>query len=112
MKAKEKYARLIKTTRLNGSLIKMALDALSDATKASNKAVLGKTREIINDTFRGEVSKRLAAILANKVQLQHINEYKDTIQTTRAAPPSQSSSSSSSSSGASRLGKETVIDAA
>ena len=34
----------------------MALDALSDAEKASNKAALDKTREIINDTFRGEVA--------------------------------------------------------
>ena len=50
------------------------MDALSDADKASNKAVLEKTREIINDTFRGEVSKRLAAIIANGVQLQHISE--------------------------------------
>ena len=90
----------------------MACNALSDADKASNKAVLEKTREIIKDTFRGEVSTQLATIIANGVQLQHINEYKDSIQTTRATPHAQSSSSSSSSSGASRLGKEAVMDAA
>ena len=49
--------------------ITMALDALSDADKASNKAVLDKTREIIQDTFRGEVGAKLATIIANAVQL-------------------------------------------
>ena len=33
--------------------IRMAFNALSDADKASNKAVLEKTREFIIDTFRG-----------------------------------------------------------
>ena len=93
--------------------IRMALKALSDADKASNKAVLDKTREIINDTFRGEVGAKLAGLIANGVQLQHINEYMDSIEATRATPPSQSSSSSScSSSGARRLSKEAVMDAA
>ena len=93
--------------------IKMALDAPSEANKASNKAVLEKTREIINDTFRGEVGAKLATNIANGVQLQHIKEYMDSIEATRATPPSQSSSSSSSSSsGARRLRKEAVMDAA
>ena len=90
--------------------INMALDAVSDADKVSNKAVLEKTREIIKDTFRGEVGAKLAASIANGVQLQDIKEYNDSIRTTRATPPSQSCSSSSS--GASRLGKDAVMDAA
>ena len=93
-------------------LFKMAVDSLSGANKASDKSILDKTREIIRDTFRGDVGAKLATIIANGVQLQH-NEYNDSIQTTRATPPSQSSSSSSSSSsGATRLGKEAVMDAA
>ena len=52
--------------------IKMALDTVSDADKASNKALLEKTREIIKDTFRGEVGAKLATMIANGVQLQHI----------------------------------------
>ena len=55
--------------------IKMALDTVSDADKASNKALLEKTREIIKDTFRGEVGAKLATITANGVQLQHIQEH-------------------------------------
>ena len=91
----------------------MAVGSLCDADKASDKDILDKTREIIKNTFRGEVGAKLAANIANGVQLQRINEYKDSIQTTRATPPSQSfSSSSSSSSGASRLGKQAVMDAA
>ena len=85
--------------------IRMALDDLSDADKVSNPAVLNKTREIIKDTFRGEVNLKNATTIANGVQLKHINEYMDSIQATRATPPSQSSSSSSES-GASRLGKK------
>ena len=93
--------------------IRMAFNALSDADKASNKAVLEKTREFIIDTFRGEVGAKLATNIANGVQLQHIKEYMDSIEATRATPPSQSSSSSSSSSsGARRLDKEAVMDAA
>ncbi|MFM7982287.1 MAG: hypothetical protein ACKPKO_23505, partial [Candidatus Fonsibacter sp.] len=92
----------------------MALDALSDADNASDKEVLDKTREIVKDTFRGEVGAKLAFSVANGVRLQCINEYNDRIQQARAKPPSQSSSSSSYSSSAetSRLGTQTVIDAA
>ena len=72
---------------MNGILIKMALDARSDADKASNKAVLDKTREIIQDTFRGEVGAKLATIIANAVQLQHIKEYQERIQKARATRP-------------------------
>ena len=95
---------------MNGRLIKMALDALSDADKASNEAVLEKTREIIKGTFRPEVGAKLATGITNGAQLQHIKEYKASMQTTRGTPPSQSSSSSSS--GANRLGKEAVMNAA
>ena len=45
--------------------IKMALSAISDADKASNKEVLDKTREIIKDTFRGDVGAKLATNIAN-----------------------------------------------
>ena len=41
--------------------IKMALGALSNADKALNNKVLEKTRDIIKDTFRGEVNANLAA---------------------------------------------------
>ena len=64
--------------------IRMAFNALSDADKASNKAVRDQTREIIKDTFRGEVGAKLAGMIANGVQLQHINEYMDSIEATRA----------------------------
>ena len=50
----------------------MALNDLPDADKVLNKKVLDKTREIIRDTFRGEVGAKLAASIANGVQLQHI----------------------------------------
>ena len=63
------------------------MDALSDADKASNKAVLEKTREIIKDTFRGEVGAKLATMIANGVQPQHIAEYQERIQKARATPP-------------------------
>ena len=66
---------------------KMALDALSDADKASNKAELEKTRDIIQDTFRGEVGAKLATMIANGVQLQHINEYKERSQKSKGDPP-------------------------
>ena len=62
----------------------MAFNALSDADTASNKAVLEKTREFIIDTFRGEVGAKLASSIANGVQLQHIKEYMDNIEATRA----------------------------
>ena len=96
--------------------IDTALDALSDADKASDKSVLDKTREIIKDTFRVLVGANLAAMIANGLQLKHIKEYKDSIQTTRVTPTSHSSSSSSfsssSTSGANRLDKGAVINAA
>ena len=74
--------------------IRMALNDLPDADKVLYKKVLGKTREIIKDTFRGEVGAKLAGMIANGVQLQHIDEYMDSIEATRAPPPSQPSSSS------------------
>ena len=67
----------------------MAVDALSDAEKASDKEILDKTRDIIKDTFRAEVGAKFAANIANVVRLQHINEYNDTSQQARANPPSQ-----------------------
>ena len=93
---------------------KLAWDALSGADKASNKAVLEKTRDIIKDTFRGEVGAKLATIIANGIQLQHSKEYQESSKKEGRPPPSQASSSSSSSSpsGASRLGKKAVMDAA
>ena len=74
--------------------IRMALNDLPDADKVLYKKVLEKTREIIKDTFRGEVGAKLAGMIANGVQLQHIDEYMDSIEATRAPPPSQPSSSS------------------
>ena len=73
--------------------INMALGDLSDADKVSNPTVLNKKREIVKDTFRGEVNLKNGTTIANGVQLKHINEYMDSIQATRATPPSQSSSS-------------------
>ena len=66
--------------------IRMAFNALSDADKASNKAVRDQTREIINDTFRGEVGAKLAGMIANGVQLQHIAEYQERIQKSKSDP--------------------------
>ena len=92
----------------------MALNDLPDADKVSYKKVLEKTREIIKDTFRGEVGAKLAGMIANGVQLQHIDEYMDSIEATRAPPPSQpsSSSASSSSSGPARLERDAIMDTA
>ena len=70
--------------------IRMAFNALSDADKSSNKAVLEKTRDFIIDTFRGEVGAKLASNIANGVQLQRIKEFMDSIEATRATPPAQS----------------------
>ena len=67
--------------------ITMALDALSDADKASDKAVLDTTREIVKATFRGEVGAKLAINIANGVRLEHISEYKDSIRQARVPPP-------------------------
>ena len=95
--------------------IRMALDALSASARASDKEVLDQTREIIRDTFRGEVNLKNATTIANGVRLEHINEHRDSIRQARANPPSQSSSSasaSSSSAGPARLGKQAIIDAA
>ncbi|MFM7980365.1 MAG: hypothetical protein ACKPKO_13715, partial [Candidatus Fonsibacter sp.] len=95
----------------------MALDALSASARASDKEVLDQTREIIRDTFRGEVNLKNAITIANGVRLEHIDEYRDSIRQTMAHPPSQSSlsasaSASSSSAGPARLGKQAIIDAA
>ena len=89
--AKDKEAKVMRqqlkdSADKRNTYIKKALAALSDADKASNKAVLEKTREIIKDTFRGEVSAKLATIITNGEQLQHINEYMDSIEATRATP--------------------------
>ena len=64
----------------------MALDALSDANKTSDKEVLDMTREIVKATFRGEVGAKLAIGVANGVRLQRISEYKDSIRQARATP--------------------------
>ena len=98
-KPKENDARLMRwsledNTHARKTYIKMAVDSLSGADKASVKEVLDKTREIIRDTFRGEVGAKFATIIANGIRLEHISAYKDTIQQARATPPSQSSSSS------------------
>ena len=58
-KKKEEDARLTQQRLKDNAderktYINMAFDAISNADKASDKAVLEKTREIINDTFRGE----------------------------------------------------------
>jgi hypothetical protein len=55
-------------------------------TKASDKQILDKTRDIIKDTFRDEVGAKFASIIANGIRLEHINEYKDTVQQARANP--------------------------
>jgi hypothetical protein len=57
--------------------------------------VLYKTRDIIKDTFRGDVGTKLAINVANGVRLQHSNAYNDITQQARAHPPSQYSSASS-----------------
>ena len=91
---KEEYARLMRQSMENNAqerktYIKMAIDSPSGTTKASDKEILDKTREIIRDTFREEVGAKFATNIANGIRLQRINEYKDTIQQARANPPSQ-----------------------
>ena len=75
--------------------IRMALNDLPDADKVLYKKVLAKTREFIKDAFRGELNLKNATTIANAVKLQHIDEYMDSIEATRAPPPLQPSSSSS-----------------
>ncbi len=99
-KKKEEYTRLMRRSMEDNAqerktYINMAMDSLSGTERASDKEILGRTREIIKDTFRGEVGAKFAAIIANGVVLHHINEYKDTVQQARANPSSSSSSSSS-----------------
>ena len=77
MSEKEEYARLMRRSLEDNAherhtYIKMALDSLSDADKASDKEVLDMTREIIKSTFRGEVGTKLAINIANGVGLNHI----------------------------------------
>ena len=90
--------------------IKMALNALSDADQASNTTVLDKTREILKDTFRGEVGAKLATIIANGIQLQHIKQYKDN--TSSSSCSSSSASSSSEARATHALSKQAAMDAA
>ena len=88
--------------------IRMALNDLPDADKVRKEKVLAKTREIIKDTFRGELNLKNATTIANAVQLQHIDEYMDSIEATRAPPPSQPSSSS----GPTILERDAIMDTA
>ena len=67
--------------------IRMALNDLPDADKVRNEKVLAKTREIIKDTFRGELNLKNATTIANAINLQHIGEYMVSIETKRAPPP-------------------------
>ena len=88
---KEEYARLMRrsmedNTQERKTYIKMAMDSLSGAHRASDKEILDKTREIIKDTFRGEVGAKFASLIANGVMLHHINECKDTVQQAWANP--------------------------
>ena len=83
-KKKEEDARLMRKSLEDNAqerktYINMAIDSLSGTTKASDKEILDKTREIIRDTFRGEVGAKLAASITNGIRLQRINEYNDTI---------------------------------
>ena len=68
-KKKEEYARLMRRSTEDNAherktYIKMAVDSLYGADKASDKEILDKTREIIRDTLRGEVGAKLAALIA------------------------------------------------
>ena len=77
-KKKEEYARLMRGSLEDNAherktYIKMAVDSLSGADKASVKEILDKTRDIIKDTFRGEVGAKFAASIADGVRLQRIN---------------------------------------
>ena len=65
----------------------MALNDLPDADKVRKEKVLAKTREIIKDTFRGELNLKNATTIANAINLQHIGEYMDSIEAKRAPPP-------------------------
>ena len=67
--------------------IRMALNDLPDADKVRNEKVLAKTREIIKDTFRGELNLKNATTIANAINLQHIGEYMVSIEAKRAPPP-------------------------
>ena len=67
--------------------IRMALNDLPDADKVRKEKVLAKTREIIKDTFRGELNLKNATTIANAINLQHIGEYMDSIEATRAPLP-------------------------
>ncbi|MFM7984034.1 MAG: hypothetical protein ACKPKO_32385, partial [Candidatus Fonsibacter sp.] len=67
MSKEKEYARLMhKSLEDNAhernTYIQMTLDGLSDADKASDKSVLDNKLDIINDTFRGEVSAKLAIL--------------------------------------------------
>ncbi|MFM7988659.1 MAG: hypothetical protein ACKPKO_56040 [Candidatus Fonsibacter sp.] len=93
MSKKEEYARLMRKSlednvHERNTYINMALYALSDADKASDKEVLDVTREIPKNKFRGDWGVKLAISVANGVRLQHTNVYNDSIRQTRANPPS------------------------
>ena len=90
--------------------IRMALNDLSDADKVRNEKVLAKTREIIKDTFRGDLNLKNATTIANAINLQHIGEYMVSIEAKRAPPPSQPLSSSSS--GPELTERDAILDAA
>ena len=69
-KKKEEYARLMRKSLEDNAqerktYIKMAMDALSGTERASDKEILDKTRDIIKDTFRGDVGAKFAALIAN-----------------------------------------------
>ena len=66
--------------------IRNALNDLPDADKVRNEKVLAKTREIIKDTFRGDLNLKNATTIANAINLQHIGEYMVSIEAKRAPP--------------------------
>ena len=91
-KKKEEDARLMRrsledNTRERNTYIKMTVDSLSGAGKASVKQILDRTRHIIKDRFLGEVGAKFATNISNEIRLEHINEYKDTIQTGKGQSP-------------------------
>ena len=67
--------------------IRMALNDLPDADKVRKEKTLAKTREIIKDTFRGDLNLKNATTIANAINLQHIGEYMVSIEAKRAPPP-------------------------
>ena len=74
MSKKDEDARLVRKSlednvHERNTYIRMALDALSASARASDKEVLDQTREIIRDTFWGEVGAKLAINIANGVRL-------------------------------------------